>query len=368
MTGDGHNVYFATPDALAGDTDTSFDLYRAEVGSGAAQVTRVSTGSGGAGNTDACAPTEAWNELSGAPDCSVLPISGGGGVAAQAGSASFLSPELLDGASNGVAGEPNLYLVPPDGSPGFVATLDPDDPLVAHAAGDAAAVHTADFQTTPAGRFTAFASGRPITGYPADGHLEIYRHDAVADELVCASCPTTGARAESDATMPDAGGAITDDGRVFFTTNDPLNLRDLNNRTDVYQSTADGARLVTAGVSEFDSALLSAGRDGRDVYFFTHDVLVPQDENGNLVKIYDAREGGGFYVPQTLPPCRASDECHGPGTESPPPPDIGTYKGVGGQAVTTTTKRCKRKQVLRKGRCVRKRAGKRRAKRHGRAG
>jgi hypothetical protein len=365
MTEDGSTVYFTTVDPVTGDGDSGSDLYRADVGdTGDAQVTRVSTGGGGTGDSDACAPTTAWNDVNGTPDCDVLAVSGAGGVAGESGSVAFLSPELLDGASNGVAGAPNLYLAGNGGSPRFVATLSVGDDLVAHAADDAAGRHTADFQITPSGGFAVFASSRPITGYPTNGHREIYRYDTAADQLSCASCAVTGARAEQDASLPAGGSALANDGRVFFTTRDPLNLRDLNNRTDVYQSDAEGARLVTTGVSEFDSALLSVSSDGKDVYFFTHDVLVPGDHNGNLVKIYDARGNGGYYVPQSLPPCRASDECHGPGTESPPPPDIGTYKGVGGQQppATHAPRHCKRKRARRHGRCVKKSAAKRQAK------
>jgi hypothetical protein len=366
MTADGGTVYFTTVDPVSGDSDTGADLYRARIGSGPAEVARVSAGSGSTGDTNACTPAAGWNDVNGASDCSVLTVSGTGGIAEQSGLAAFLSPELLDGGSHGVAGEPNLYTVAADGSPEFVATLATTDPLVLHAREDTAPRYTADFQITPSGRFVVFASRRPITNYPTNGHQEIYRYDTVGGELICVSCASTGARAESDASMPAAGGALSDEGTVFFTTRDPLNLRDLNDKTDIYESTPQGARLVSTGIDEFDSALLSASRDGKDVFFFTHDVLYSGDENGNLVKIYDARQGGGFYVPQTLPPCRASDECHGPSSESPPPPDIGTYKGVGGQlppVMATKPKRCKRGQVRRHRRCVRKAAVKQRTKR-----
>jgi hypothetical protein len=360
MTADGETVYFTTVDPLSGDSDSSADLYRAEIGSGTPVVSRVSMGAGSGGNTDGCPPAEEWNLVIAPAGCSVLPISGGGGVAGQTGVTAFLSPELLTG-SGGIEGEPNLYLAATDGSLQFVATLDVDDPLVSHAAVDAAQRHTADFQLTPSGRFAVFTSRRPITGYPTGGYLEVYRYDADSEELTCASCASTGAQAESDATLPRAGGALSDDGRVFFTSRNPLNLRDLNGRSDVYQTSTQGPKLVSTGVSAFDSALLSASRDGKDVYFFTHDVLVPQDANGNLVKIYDARQGGGFYVPQTLPPCKASDECHGPGTQAPASPDIGTYKGVGGQT-SPKPAACKRKQVRRRGRCVRRSGVRHRAK------
>ena len=135
---DGGTVYFTTVDPVSGDADTSDDLYRARIGSGPAEVARVSGGSGSTGDTDACTPAAGWNDVDGASDCSVLMVSGAGGIAEQGGSALFLSPELLDGGSHGVAGEPNLYAVAADGSPEFVATLAITDPLVLHAREDAA--------------------------------------------------------------------------------------------------------------------------------------------------------------------------------------------------------------------------------------
>lgn len=369
MTADGTKVYFTTEDALAGDGDSSADLFRADVGSSSAVVTRVSTGSGGSGDTNACTPTDDWNSLEGGSDCGVLGIAGGGGVARGDGTVYFLSPELLDGPSNGVVGEPNLFVARPGGSPEFVATLAADDPLVQHAASDAASRHTEDFQLTPSGDVAAFGTRVPATGYATNGHLAVYRYDEPGNSLDCASCASTGARAESDAVLPHEGGGLTDDGRVFFTSGDPLNLRDLNGgKTDVYEWQAGGPTLISTGTSEFDSALLNVSRDGRDVTFFTHDRLVAADHNGNLVKIYDARAGGGFYVQLAEPPCRASDECHGPGTVAPPPPDIGTYKGEGGQAGTHSRKpRCRGKRVRRHGSCVKRRRHRRHHSKHRKA-
>ena len=47
------------------------------------------------------------------------------------------------------------------------------------------------------------------------------------------------------------------------------------------------------------------------------------------MKVYDAREGGGFFKTIATPPCAASDECHGPSTQAPPPPPISTQTGSG---------------------------------------
>jgi hypothetical protein len=69
------------------------------------------------------------------------------------------------------------------------------------------------------------------------------------------------------------------------------------------------------------------------------------------MKVYDSREKGGFFVIPSSPPCAASDECHGPGSQAAPSPSIGTFKGTGGQHKQV---KCKRGFVLRHGKCVRK--------------
>ena len=124
MTDDGSMVYFSTADALAGDGDTSVDLYRADVGSSSAAISRVSTGSG-AGDVDTCAPAgtpNSWNVPTGEGKCGVLAFAGGAGLAEDEGSIYFLSPEKLDG--NGEADQANLFLAEPGAEPAFVATID----------------------------------------------------------------------------------------------------------------------------------------------------------------------------------------------------------------------------------------------------
>ena len=55
----------------------------------------------------------------------VVAIGGGGGVSRRSGDVYFLSPERLDGASEGVDGAPNLYIrAQPGSTPQFVATLE----------------------------------------------------------------------------------------------------------------------------------------------------------------------------------------------------------------------------------------------------
>ena len=121
---------------------------------------------------------------------------------------------------------------------------------------------------------------------------------------------------------------------MFFNTGDPIARRDLDGKVDAYEfgrrRRRESAELISTGTSPFNSSLLGVTADGKDAFFFTRDTLVPQDQNASLVKLYDAREGGGFeYFPEKVP-CKASDECHGPGTAQPPPPGIGTLKGSTG--------------------------------------
>jgi hypothetical protein len=340
MSADGSSVFFTTSDQLLPgvDLDSSPDIYEASVdGAGSIDLSLISLGEG-TGNTDACSPVanldgNHWNAVgaSAAANCGTVAIAGGGGVPRDGGVFYFLSPERLDGPSHGLQNQPNLYAAAAGEAPRFVATLDSENAMIRHAVADSEVRRYGDFQTTATGGFAAFASGLP----PADpengtGHSQIYRYDFADGSVVCASCPPTGATVSSDTTLAPQGLNLSNDGRVFFSTNEQLVLRDIGRKRDVYEWENGQIGLISTGISETDTSLLSASPDGVDAYFFTRESLAPQDKNGFTAKVYDAREGGGFTFSSPLVPCQASDECHGPGTETAPPPDIGTYEGTGG--------------------------------------
>jgi hypothetical protein len=636
MTGDGTKVFFTTPDPVATsenqDSDSSADLFRADVGSGSAALQRVSTGSGGTGNTDGCEPIADWNVVSGGPDCSTVAFAGGAGVASGDGTVFFVSPERLDGVANGIPGQPNLYVARPSQPPHFVATIDsslvkpgpqppehpvvdsevgghfdvpeglavdqsngdiyipelstgtvlrlkpngesddftagtaagtneltgfewaiegtaqvavdnsggPTDgdfyvesgaccfenkvdvyssagehlqtltgsgnpngefglvcgiavdqsngaiyigdyfgyvwryspsggtveegdysgaiatgsfsgtcdvasdagkvyighvegeraldvypssafttgtpleptpteqlttevvavatdhdsgevfvdkgpkiyvfdssgvatasfgggafsgssgvavrssnhhvfatsgkqavtefgyvippyhpieqPAIVHGVAQAATHSYGDFQVTPDGDFAAFSSLLPLTGAVTHGHYEIYRYDSGSGELECVSC---GPSNSADVQLSGYGLNLTDDGEAFFTSAEQFVLRDTNEKKDVYEFENGDVQIISGGTGPADSGLVTVSRDGENVYFFTRDSLAPQDENGSLMKIYDAREGGGFLFTREPQPCAASDECHGPGTQAGQPPVVNTFKGSG---------------------------------------
>jgi len=352
MTADGAKVFFTSPDQLTGaDTDTSADLYEADVdASGNLALKLVS-----ANSSDACSPVansngEHWNTTSSNVDCSAVAISGGGGVASQTGAVYFLSPESLGG--QGTLNQPNLYLAQPSGSISFVATLEPDNPLVLDSVKANAARRTADFQTTPSGNYAALTSNLNLSSLSTHGFRSAYRYSAGTGQLDCVSCDRTGTEEQAAfavAELPPNGLGLLEDGRLFFTTAAQLVVNDANAKQDVYEWSGGDPLLVSAGSGPFDSGLLTASADGTDVFFFTHDNLVPEeDHNGALMRIYDAREGGGqFRLPAGVP-CQASDECHGPGTPQPGPADIkSSGKTTQGNVIV-----CAKNRVKKRGVCV----------------
>jgi hypothetical protein len=193
--------------------------------------------------------------------------------------------------------------------------------------------------------------------------------------------------------------AMSEDGRrVFFATSAQLVAQDTNANTpeeeklsnigraaDVYEWEANGTEeqpsvfcraatgcthLISSGDAVGPSRFLGASLDGRDVFFATSAQLAPQ-ATPEFINIYDARIDGGFAPPTPQSECTA---CQGVG--SPPPlfssGASGSFVGAGNAATPPVTPvatpkakpvRCKRGYVRKKGRCVKVRAKKRRAKR-----
>ena len=177
----------------------------------------------------------------------------------------------------------------------------------------------------------AFASLLPIDGYDSAGHYEVFRyapgrlppmrllrlHHGHPTKAMPPSLPTAR--------------ACTDDGRVFFSTGEQLTLRDTNGKQDAYEWENGKQELISTGTSPSDSELLSVSSDGKDAFFFTRQKLVPEDDNGNDIRLYTAREGGGFAFGPPQFSCAASDECHGASTAPAPPLAAGTTAGTPGQ-------------------------------------
>jgi hypothetical protein len=229
------------------------------------------------------------------------------------------------------------------------------------------------------GSHAALLTDSRLTSYDNEGFREMYTYDAETGAIRCASCAPNGDPPSTDVRGSEAGPYMADDGRTFFATSDDLVPRDKDNLTDVYEYVDGQPQLISSGVTARDftggselfgvfvipvhTGLESVSRDGTDVFFSTYDTLVEQDLNGQFIKFYDARIGGGFTSNPPLGPCAAADECHGPAS-SPPAPDVvtsGAALGSGGNVVATPKRKGHHRQHRRKHR--RKKAN--RQARHG---
>lgn len=305
---DGRKVFFTTAESLsADDTDTSSDLYAYDtVGHDVTLLSAPSRGGLG-GNSDGCAAPVPGNGR-----CDVAPV-----TEAEDGSrAYFVSPEQIV-PGEGVDGGVNLYLTR-DGEIRFIATLDPTDPVFG-----LGGIRDRHVRVTADGAKLLFESRAALANYNNNGRSEVYVYDSVSGALICASCrpngsaPTGDSFLAFDSSLPQLvygaapsspANADQHGGRIFFNSYDAIVPKDTNGRGDVYQYTVSSRTpaLISSGTSENDSGYLGNGVDGRDVMFLTVDTLVPQDHNGNVYKLYDARVDGGFPIANPLPPCQGA--------------------------------------------------------------
>ena len=188
-----------------------------------------------------------------------------------------------------------------------------NDPAVLHAVRDHDTHRWSDFQTSSSGRYALLATREESAnpGYDSGRFRMLFRYDASNGELNCVSCIPTEGRPSADAAIPSHGLGVTEDGRAFFNSLDPLVPRDSNKKLDAYQwapfdpnweedpgscELPHGCQaLISTGYSSYPSSLLSVTNDGTDAFFFTREVLVKEDHNGQTMKIYDARMSGGFF-------------------------------------------------------------------------
>ncbi|HWX45678.1 MAG TPA: hypothetical protein VNY52_10205 [Solirubrobacteraceae bacterium] len=209
------------------------------------------------------------------------------------------------------------------------------------------AFHPADglrsSQVAPDGKTLLFSSSRSLTGYENQEHIEIFLFDATDARLTCVSCNPTGQPATTDSYLshpvikyvvepparerPFALHNMSEDGqRVFFQTTEALVPKDENNLSDVYEWEDGHLHLISSGQGDSPAYLGDASANGRDVFFFTRQPLVAQDQDDN-VDLYDARAddtgaGGGIAAQNKAPPPPCiGEQCHG---AIAPAPSFGT--------------------------------------------
>jgi hypothetical protein len=187
-------------------------------------------------------------------------------------------------------------------------------------------------RVTPSGTTVMFTSVERLTGYDNAGNFEIYLYDATSGRLTCVSCNPNGVPAASGAYL--TGGAsvigpgarnsfltrnLSEDGsRVFFQTAEALVQQDKNLQMDVYEWEGGQVHLISTGRSASQSYFGDASANGDDVFFFTRQSLVGQDQDDNA-DLYDARVEGGIASQNGPPPAApcTGEACRGAPSLSP---------------------------------------------------
>ena len=244
----------------------------------------------------------------------------------------FVAKGVLAGASGAISGEDNLYLLHDSAglwSTTYIATLSPGDEKDWFKSDgktdDRPDLSGISSRVSPNGRYLAFMSDRPLTGYDNTDAVsgqpdqEVFVYDAQGDggtgALACASCDPTGARpvgvldqGHDDGNQPllvDRPGVwagswlagsipgwdndfaegsqyqpryLSDSGRLFFNSPDGLVPRATNGVEDVYEFEPVGIGGCTegasSGVTVFVGAsggcvgLVSSGLSSQESAFF----------------------------------------------------------------------------------------------------
>lgn len=287
-------------------------------------------------------------------------------------------------------GQANLY-VRSDGATTFIATLALESCVWERNCG----------QASPDGAYFAFASAKSLTGYDnLDSSVgrpvrEVFLYSKGSNGLACASCNPSGEAPSlppaSEVEMEYGGIShhyVTDSGRLFFETTQPLLPRDTNGQQDVYEFESDGVgscgdaagcvSLLSSGAGSGETIFIDASVSGDDVFMLNTQQLTPQDQQEGALNIVDARVDGGFPAP-VFSSCTTVDSCRA--APAPQPSIFGapasqTFSGTGNLAPAPAVKpkpkskpaKCAKGFVRKKGRCVKANAAKRRAKKSAHAG
>ncbi len=282
-------------------------------------------------------------------------------------------------------GAPNLYLYEAETDAlSFIATLSAGDAegmwdTKGTGFGDAYAtpLYGPDLQGGGDGHVLAFASKAALTADDEDGGFrDVFRYDAEAEALERVSRAPEGGSDNGpfDATVNPTvlrlieynfGEAIrwvSEDGQIIaFATKEALLPNDEDGATNPYAWDAGQLGAAFAEVTEAPAAAPVGGQ----IAFSTPTRLLPTD--GDVAKdVYVARRNGGFPLPVEPIICDPLKEgsCQGP--PSPPP---GPVPLSANGANVKEPLNCKKGQVKRRGKCVKKRSGKRKgARRAGKRG
>ncbi len=277
----------------------------------------------------------------------------------------------------GGSGTCNLY-VAHAGAVSFVAPLEAETPGSSGAdsdagnwepAGESISVPQNTARVSSDGRTLLFRSQQQLSVQDHGAVPQFYWYRIGMSDPVCVSCnPSGGPSGKPEIIGLQAGteqaSAIgltsrilsADGNRAFFATSTKLAAADVNGDDgcplyntagatanavpscqDVYEWEADGAGschsstgctyLLSAGSGPDPSFFVDASASGNDVFIFSRDRLVPQDQD-EIEDAYDVRVGGGLAAqnqPPPPPPCEG-EGCRGEASQA------STSQGAGSAA------------------------------------
>jgi hypothetical protein len=203
------------------------------------------------------------------------------------------------------------------------------------------------YETTPDGEYMIFESPRDLTGTQDESTVkQLFEYDGLTDRVVRASVGELEGDGNTSNTAyaprmlfsssqrdgaPTAGSAslsVSADGRVFFTSHDPLTRGAVPGFENIYEYTPPASAgeqqgavsLISPGEEDeyvepnHKPRLLGVDQSGTDAFFTSRTPLVPRDGDSQL-DWYDARTAGGFDESSPAPEC--GEDCQG--AESSPP-------------------------------------------------
>jgi hypothetical protein len=228
------------------------------------------------------------------------------------------------------------------------------------------------------GRFLVFTAAAKLLAEDTDSQPDLYRYDDNSGQLLCLSCAgEAGAGKGNEAfpvqIFPQSGGspadyseitpvASEDVSRVVFDTQERLlPAVDTNVAFDAYEwSEAKGLFLISGATGEVGIAqdrnrgtyAPAISADGRNVFFATEVPLLGSDRDF-VTDLYDARTEGGIAELAAVPPCEGESACRVPYSHPPAeaPPGTSRHLDSGNLAAP---KACRKNQVRRGGKCVKK--------------
>jgi len=320
---DGSRVAFRSNDQLAdSDVDSTSDLYIYDFTKTAGHhLTQASIGDATNATPGAGATVRGITKLS--DDGSRVYFVAGG----------VLTTNPNSAGQTALGGANNLYLYEPGtNKTSFIGRLDAADSGLW---GITVNQKTAELSDA-AGDVLVFTSKAQLVASDTDTARDVYRYDAVTNQLEKVSPGSTA----DDATTPNTEsstqfkvfpGHISSDGsRIVFWTVASLSPDDVNGKGDVYLWKNGDVELVSdgqdsAGVGTFS---YSIDADGNQIAFDTSRRLVPEDVD-DVISAYVARTGDDIVRQPDVTPHCTGDPCQGPDTPAPftwtpaPPADGG---------------------------------------------